>query len=43
MNYPTTTNTQLIATCFFMKGEAVLEDYRKYYPLRKSILKNKTV
>ena len=41
MNYPTTTNTQLVATCFFMKGKAMLEDYRKYYPLRNSIPKNK--
>ena len=46
MNYPTTTNIQLMATCFFMKSGIKLEDYRKYYPnneLKKSVFNNKTI
>lgn len=35
MNYPTTTNIQLMATCFFMKSGIKLEDYTKYYPQEK--------
>ena len=28
---PDKTNSQLVAHCFFCKGEVVLEDYSNYY------------
>lgn len=28
---PSHTNSQLVARCFFCKGEAILDNYNKYY------------